>query len=68
MNVSEKNIPFEVWRQFWSMDDDSPIHSRYNQSNRASGGDYDAFIEDLQADHPEALAMYTRYITWKLTT
>lgn len=66
METSEVRVDYEEWHSFFLQDEGSVADTRYNKPERKYREDYLAFAADLADGHPEAVDMYTRFITWKL--
>ena len=59
---------YEDWKRFFLRDKESPQGTRYCELGTSIRSDYNKFEFELQKNHPEAVAMFARYITWKLTS
>lgn len=66
METSEVRVDYGEWYSFFLQGEGSGADTRYNKPERKYREDYLAFTADLADGHPEAVDMYTRFITWKL--
>ena len=62
----EVKLGFLDWLDFVCYDLQCGLGTHYNQTHRSANDEHALFLAELREGHPEAVAMLTRYTTWKL--